>query len=785
MKTKNSLDNTVVSYARWIIKHRIAVVMLTVFITGLLIWGGKRLTYDNSYRAFFSKDNPQLLSFEALQNMYTKNDNILIVVAPDSKNVFTPDVLDVVETLTRDAWKIPHATRVDAITNYQNTWAFEDALIVEDLISDSYSKTERELNEARIIALNEPLLINRLISPSGHVTGINVTLQFPGESVTEGPDAVAYTRKLTENISAQYENIDIYLTGTVMLDNAFSEGVKEDLNYLIPIMYLCIVIIMFLLLRSVSGSLVTMMIVGLATAAAMGFAGWTGIAITPASASAPLMIMTLALADCIHLLVTILRKMRDGLSKFAALEESLRINMRPIFLTSLTTCIGYLTLNFSDSPPFHDLGNLTAFGMAIAFLLSVSFLPAAIAVLPVNVRASDKRESNLFDDFAVFVIANKKYLLYGSACVVLFLAAFIPANEVNDQFVEYFDEDVQFRTDTDFTMNNLTGIYYLGFSLNSGENGGVSNPDYLAKLDEFAEWFRKDSRVKQIYSFSDIMKQLNKHMNSSDPAYYRIPESKELAAQYLLLYELSLPYGLDLNNQITVDKSETRFMVTLGDVSTNEIRDIAAGAEKWLKDNAPAPMTTNAASTAVMFSHIFSRNIKSMLGGTTIALILISFLLIFALKSLKFGLLSLIPNLVPGILAFGLWGMIVGEVGLAVSGVSAMTLGIVVDDTVHFLSKYMRARFEQSMNAEESIRFAFSTVGRELLFTSIILISGFMVLTQSSFKINAELGMLTSVIIAFAILADFLLLPSLLLVIDNTDKNERLTLIRKVSRKNL
>ena len=155
-----------------------------------------------------------------------------------------------------------------------------------------------------------------------------------------------------------------------------------------------------------------------------------------------------------------------------------------------------------------------------------------------------------------------------------------------------------------------------------------------------------------------------------------------------------------------------------------------------------------------------------MLGATSLALVLISFLLVVAFRSIKVGLISLIPNLTPAAMGFGLWGLLVGEVGFALTAVMGMTLGIVVDDTVHFLSKYLRARREQGSNAPEAVISAYRTVGRALLVTSTVLIAGFLVLALSGFKVNAAMGLLTAVIIAMALIADFLLLPPLLMKLE-------------------
>ena len=430
-----------------------------------------------------------------MQNVYGKNDNVLFVLAPAGGEVFTAPVLAAVEHLTEQAWQIPFATRVDSVTNFQHTRAEGDDLFVADLVSDANTQPPEVLQEARQVALNEPLLVNRLISPSAHVTGVNVTLHFAGKSITEVPEVAAHARRLADEIRAAYPDVKVYLTGLSMLNNAFSEAGLQDMQTLVPLMYLAMFVIMFWLLRSLTSTFGTLLIVGFSAASAMGLAGWMGTGLTPPSAQAATMIMTLAVADSIHLLVTMLHEMRQGREKREAIVESLRINMQPIFLTSLTTSIGFLSMNFSDSPPFRHLGNITATGVGIAFVLSVVFLPAVMSVLPVRVkqRASSGRFS--IEWLAEAVVSRRRMLLYGSIPVILGLALCIPLNELNDRFLHYFGERIEFRTHSDFAINNLGGMFQSEHSVGSDSSNGISEPAYMAKLEEFADWYRAQPEV--------------------------------------------------------------------------------------------------------------------------------------------------------------------------------------------------------------------------------------------------------------------------------------------------
>lgn len=775
MKSKSSFDSSIEVYARWVLRWRWPIAIVTILLTLLMGSGAQGLYFNTEYRAFFSDDNPQLQAFEALQDVYTKNDNILFVLAAKEGAVFTPATLDAVETMTAEAWKVPYAIRVDAITNFQHTHAEEDDLIVEDLVEGAADQSPALLAEVQAIALNEPLLQNRLIDAEAQVTGINVTLQLQGEKADEVTEAVAFARNLADEIRAEYPDVEVYTTGFAMLNNAFQEVSKNEMATLMPLMFLAMVLVMIFAMRSVSGTAGTMLVIIFSSMAAMGLAGFFKIGLTPPSAQAPTIIMTLAIADSIHILVTMFREMRKGLSKYDAIVESIRVNMMPVFLTTISTVIGFLSLNFSDVPPFNHLGNITAAGVTAAFVYSVLFLPAFIAILPVRVRVKKQTKSTLIDRLADFVIVKRRALLWTAAASVLFLAAFIPSNELDDRFVEYFDERIAFRTDTDFISENLTGIYQAEFSLGSGASGGISDPAYLEKVESFATWYREQPGVVHVNTFTDIMKRLNKNMHGDDPAYYRLPDTRDLAAQYLLLYEMSLPYGLDLNNQIDVDKSATRFTVTLENMSTTEIRELSNQGEQWLKANAGDEMFSYGSGPAIMFANIAGLNNRSMLIGSVLALVLISVLMIFALRSLKLGLLSFFPNLVPVVMAFGIWGMTAGVVNLGLSIVIGMTLGIVVDDSIHFLSKYLRARREQGLSAADAVRYSFASVGRALVVTSVILVIGFSILATSAFGMNSSMGIMTAMTIALALIVDFFFLPPLLMWFDGRRESLELT----------
>lgn len=768
-KTKNLANNFAVKWAEFVVKFKWPVVIVTlVMALGLASQGN--MEFDGDYHVFFSKSNPELEAFDALQEKYTKDDNVVIVLAPKNGNVFTKENLVAIEELTATAWNTPYSSRVDAITNFQHTRAEGDDLYVDDLSYESHNKTDEEIQQIREIAIKEPLLINRLINEKGSVTAINVTLRLPGvDTAKEIPEVTQNTRDMIAEFQQKHPQFDIYTTGLVPLNTAFFESSFNDLA-LTMIMFIIVVIVTLLLTRNIFAMLATLFVVFFSIASSVGFVGIMGIKLTPPSSVFPTMILTLAVADSIHILITMLQKVRkDGMSKKEAIVESMRLNFMPVFITSVTTIIGFLTLNFGEVPPFWDLGNIAAFGMTMAFLYSTTLLPALMAIFPIwrkKPKAIEHKEAkvSIYTKLGNYVIARPVKLTVISLVIIGGLGVLATKNVFNDEFVEYFDQSVKFRTDSDFINDNLTGFYNVEFSVGSGESGGINNPNYLKKLNEFESWLEKQPEVVHVNAFSEVARRVNRSMHGDDESFYRVPTNREEAAQYLLLYELSLPFGLDLNNQINVDKSESRVTVTIQNISSAEMIAFSKRAEKWLVDNTPSSMHALGVSPTLMFSTLGFRQADSMFNGNIIALILISLVLMLALRNFKLGLLSIIPNVAPVVVGFGLWWLYKGQINTGMVIVFGMTLGIIVDDTVHFMSKFLRARREYGYDAKQAVVYAFETVGQALVTTTLVLMAGFAVLSTSSFALNSYMARITLMIIISALIIDFILLPALLIL---------------------
>ena len=758
------MTGIVESFIETILRRRWLVLALAALVMMALTAGVGFVGVTNDYRSLFDEDNPQLASLDELEATFGTSNRALIAVAPRNGSVFTRATLGAIEDLTELAWQTPYSMRVDSLSNHSHSRADGDELIVQPLVDDADALTDADLEWIREVALNTPEIAGRLVSHDGEVAGLVIDFALP-----ENPDAAVleitdHLDHLLDRARADNPDISYYLTGDVPLNRAFADATRDDTETLVPIVFAIIAGVAAILLRSIIGTAAIVAVLIFTVNTTVGFAGWLGTVFNPANSGVPIIVMTVAVAHSVHIVEKTLAGIGRGLDRNAAIAESIRVNAWPVFLTSLTTVIGFLSLNASDSPPFRVLGNLVAFGVFCALVYSMTVLPAVLSVLPLRARPGRARMSGFFDRLGDFVVARRTVLLWSSVVVAAVLITGVPRLELTDNWTSYLSERYQFRKDTDFVIENLTGIETLEYTLHSGRDGGITEPAYLGNVEAFADWFRKQPEVLHVQAFPDIMKRLNKNMHADDPDYYSLPDDPELSAQYLLLYELSLPFGRDLNNRINIAKSATRMTVVLRSLTSQAQRELDARAQEWIRGSAPG-LASEASGVSIIFAHLSQRNIVSMLTGTIIAMALISLILVFIFRSVRVGLVSVVPNFIPAAMSLGLWGFLVGNVGLAGSVMTAIAFGIVVDDTIHFLTKYHRARHD-GLDAQEAVRTAFRTVGHALLTTTVVLVLGFLVFASSGFEVSWALGLLVSLTISFALLADFLFLPPLLMLLD-------------------
>lgn len=752
------------------VRYPRAVLLFSLLLTLACAVGLRGLSITADYRVFFSADNPELIAFEHQEALFYKSDTVIYGIKnPAADGAFSPQALEAQGWLTEQAWLLPYVQRVDSLTNYKHSVADGDDLIIDDLVPQPNAVALSAVAEIRERAFSEPAIRGRLVSADGDAAVLVATVQLPGKNRRqEIPEVGDAARAVLAEARQRWPQLDFKLFGMVPFNQTLSEATVHDLTLLWPASFALMFVVLAWMLRGIRAVLMTAAVISASVLIAVGLAGWSGLVMSTATAAAPVIIMTLAIAHSVHLFVNFRQNIARGEVVERALNHSLEINFQPISLTSITTIVGFLTLNFSDAPPFRELGNIVAVGVFAGWWLALWLLPALVTVFGAGRQVSEPPQG--LARLGAWVVARRRLLLPATLLLFLPIIAMLPRNEINDVFPEWFDRSYEVRDGMEFSLDELSGLTTLHYTLDSGVKHGVMQHDFYSQVEAFVEWLNAQPEVSHVSSYLPILRRMNRVLNGDTEAQYRLPQDQDLAAQYMTIYELSLPYGQSLNNLLDLSKQRARVTATLGRISSKELKQLDARAQLWLAENAPNILNPVGSGTSKMFAELGQRNIRSMLKGTVLALVLISLLLIFALRSVKLGLISMVPNLVPAALGFGLWAMISGQVNLALSVVMGMTLGIVVDDTIHFLSKYQRARRQQNKTAAEAVQYAFATVGRALWVTSVVLVLGFLVLAFSDFAPTADMGLLTAIVIAMALFADFFFLPPLLMKLDRGDR---------------
>lgn len=732
-----------------------------------MIAGGKNLTVSFDTRIFYSEQNLLLQQLRGFERKFSHNNNILFVISSRDEGegrIATVETLQALVEITDQAWRLPYSTQVESLSNFPRIVSDEDAFSVLEMVPSSGQLTHSAAAAIEKEALNDRLVVNRLLSADGRTTGINVNFRLPPSASSEVQEITEAAHQFVRKIEADYPHLRVHLTGNVMLMTTFNEASHVDARLLVPVALIVAAIIVAVFLRSRNATISVLSILGVASLASMGIAGWFGHIITPASIAAPIIVISIALASTIHVVIAVKHELASGADNKTAIKQAIRTNAAAVGLTNLTTAVGFLAMNRADAPPLNDMGNIVFAGIVLSYLLTFTWLPAVLTLLPL--KPSNDRSAALMAGVGRSINRLRWVLLIMVTIGVLATIGGLGKIRLDDDFVRYFDDRFEYRVASDFAEERLTGLNIMEFDLETGVDGGVYTAEYQHFLADFTGWLGEQKGVASIADISEITRRIHTAMRVADePARNGIPDNADLISQYFLLYELSLPYGASITDRINVSRSASRVTIIMQGLTSGEIRQLHERATGWLAQHAPGQAATTGISINVLFAYLSNDNIRSMITGTFVSILIIGLIIAFALRSFAFGALSLATNLLPAIIGFGLWGYLIQDIGIAGAVITTMTLGIVVDDTIHFLMKYRRQRAGGASPAA-AIEAVFSTVGVAMVITSVSLAAGFIVLSLSGFQINRSLGIQTSIIVLVALGICWFLLPPLLRLMD-------------------
>ena len=752
--------------AETIIRYRPLCIIISLLILAGLAQGLSKINFNPDINAFFPENDTLTTSHLSIEDTYSSMDNAVIGIGVKEGTVFTNEVLSLIEDLTERAWKTPHSLRVDSLSNYSYVSADGDDLYIEPFLEGSSTYDLKTLKEKELIIEEEELAYGAIISKDKKTSLINIVFDPPRKDIeSEYQESLNYVLGFLEEARKNHPEVDLIISGIVYMEYQSPMLLKAQMPKLMPTAILVILLTLFLLLRSLVAVAGSFLVILMSVVSAMGSIGFMSGDIAQPFIMVPILIATLAVADCVHLFTLYFQNLDSSRKSKEAMLESLKLNLQPLFLTSLTTAIGFLSLNLAPVEPLRGIGNGVAVGVFLAFIFTVLLLAPIVSYFNVKQSKNINFQKNIARKLGRFSIKNYKRLLVIVPVISCFLMAFIPLNKTNDNPLEFYSERyTTSAADSKWISQRIGGTFPVSYELNS--QGIVSDPEFLREVDKFSEWLASNKEVLHVSSLSKIMKNLNKTLHGKQEEWNIIPTEPDLSAQYLFFYEMSLPYGLDLTNSISQNKESIKLVASLKELGSLEYREFAKRVENYASQNMPEDMVSIGTGTRPIFAFMSNMLITQLTYALGIGIVLITATIILFFRSLRYGMLTSVTNLLPIGVAFGIWAIVSGEISMLVGIGMGTTLGIIVDFTVHFLSKYLHARRQKNLSAEEAVEYAFETVGFALIITSFSLILGFLVLLQAFFIPIHGFVLFSSIAFLSALIIDLLLFPALLITWD-------------------
>ncbi len=755
-------------WAQLVVRGRWLILALVTLLAGLSFLPMGNLYYDNSNENYFVQGDPNLKAFNRLLELYGDVEYLTIgVVAPkEDPDLFTPRSLEVIRELTDFLESRPEITRVRSLSKYQYTHSGDGMMATDDLIEDIHDPDE--LARARDIIRNEPLALGTLITDDLRHTRVAGRMRYEVGSTKLTMSLMSALHDFIAEGNYEARGYPLHLSGPPVFTEQFEVLTKRDQSWINPTMALIMVIILFISFRSITGMVAPWAIIGAAILLVTGIQGLLGWPHTVVSTALVPTLIIIGVGICVHVIVEFYHFRAKGQTPEAAAASTVEHLWRPALFTALTTAAGFLALGVTELLPVRQFAWLGAIGAMILFLLSMTLLPALLSF----VSRFNPHTANVMNRGAVTVLTQRlpdftrrwrRSLTAVGAALLLLSLWLVPNLQVDSNFVTYFKPDNPTRADLLYFDDTFNGIQNIDLMIDSGDDGNIHEPDFLRQVEQLQDWLLAQEETGRAVSLLDFHKQINQALNYDDPDWYRLPDSREMAAQFLLLYENTGPEE-DLSDARDYHDRYLRLSVPIRNMPASTTADFLQRVRQQIAEHHPA-LDVEITGSLVMYNAQDIYINHGMARSFLLALIIIGLSFMVLFRSVKYGIIALVPSIVPILMTGALLVVLGIPLNLGTMIVGAMTMGIAVDDAIHVMSRYLLAK-RSGASTHDAITLAMTQAGRAVVFTSIVLVTGFSVMLLGSFIPYIYTGMFAATIMALALLGDLIFLPALLYLID-------------------
>ncbi len=760
-------------FAKNIIKYRWAIVtLMPLLIVILFVLNMKKAGVETDFKIWFDENSTVMKNFEHFKQTFGSDDRLMIALRSE-EGIFQKDILKSIQSMTDELWETKYVARVDSISNYQYVHVSEDdpdEIIVEDFLENIDSLTPKELKEKEEIAKTDVQTKNLLISEDGKSAVIIARMVY---SKYLKPDHYVSLYTSANKIIDKYklEGVEYHNIGVPAYTHAFVEAISSNGKTFLPLVFLTVIILLAIIFRNIWSILLPVSIVILTILFIAGFTFGLGYKLNTITSMFPIFVIAIGIADSIHIIWVWKYKREEGFSNNESIIYSLEKNLTPAFITSLTTFAGFISLGISKIVPLQAFGILLASGAIMAFILSVIFLPALLSVLNPKIKTKANKSIQLksfINKYTNFVVRNDKAIITISILFIAICSYGIKDVTVDTEFAKQFDENTAIRKSADFVEKNIGGTIAIEIIIDSKEKSGINSPQLMKDVDKFSEEFmQRYQRVRHINSLTQVVKKYHQLMNGGEESFYAIPNSKELVSQYMLLYSLSLPRGMGINDMMDVDGRFLRVTAMMNITSEAKKLEMYEWTKKWWEEH--SSYTATIEGVTMISGHMRLQLTDTMIKSISLALVFVTLIFWFTFRSKFFMFISTLPNIAPLLVSVGLTGWLGINLDLGMAIVFVIIIGIAIDDTVHFLAKY-KAAIKKGESLVEAIEESLLLSGNAIIITTMVLVLGFGVFLFSDFALYSNFGLLSSIALSLAMIFDLLLLPAIISVAEKRRK---------------
>jgi len=720
--------------------------------------GLSRIQLDFSHRGFFWPDDPELTKFDAFERKFG-NDDVAVIAVESRQGVFTMETAALVQTLTARMWKIPEVIRVESIANFPWVHADGDDIKVEPLLPDAL--TPEILAQRAKVALAHEVVPGYLVSRDGKTALVFARIKPGLDRPSDSPLVYHTMEKLAKELETPGHKL--YVSGSPAVIASFAEVAGQDTSRVFGLAMLVTIVALFYSLRTVGAVVMPLVSMFLCIIAVFGFSGWAGLLLNNIASAVPSILLAVCIGDAVHIIVTFNAQRRAGHDRREAARVALRENMLPTFLTSFTTSLGFLSFASVDVRPIQGLGYMMAFGSMFAWIETYLLVGGALVVLPSKIRpVSPETEDRIARERArryVEALVRKRHLVIAAAVAIMVVSGLLASRiEVNSDPFKYFAPNVPVRHANEFIEKAVGGARGLEVVVTAGAEDGAKDPAFLRKVDELQKWIEKQPGITRVVSVLDALKATHRSLNGDKQEFYRIPDDRAAVAQELFLYTLNLPQGMDLNDRVTLRNDAIRLSV-LWTIPTS--REVLIMAESIKARGKEMGLDTDVTGKYYVFDSMNRYVAITFLQSFATASFTIGLVMLVVLRSVKLTIVSLLPNILPVIFGGAILALLRQPLDMGTVMVASVCLGVAVDDTVHVLVSF-KDYVKEGMSAIEAMSEVFAHHTRAVVVNTVILSLSFGAFLAADFTPNMYFGVLTGLILAFALVCDLTLTPVLL-----------------------